>query len=101
MQGIYFTLLFSYTYSIYSWCVTATPMTSTPSELYKQAHFLGMPMALCTRFTSDAELLQEYMIRHTKTQNIDGSSALVLPKSTTTVKLIEMSASERTKYNST
>jgi len=65
-----------------------------------QAHFLGMPVALKTRLTSDAEVLQKYMLRHTKTQKINGSSALVLPKSTTTVTLIEMSASERMKYNS-
>lgn len=73
-------------------------MTSTLDELYCQAKFLCMGYKLSVRLMKDPQLLKKYMIRHTKAQRINGSSALSLPKSTTTVKLIEMSVAERQAY---
>ena len=46
-----------------------------------------------------AEVLKKYMIRHIKAQQIGGSAALALPKSTTTVQLIPMSAKEKKLYD--
>jgi len=70
-------------------------MTSTIAELYPQEGFLG----LCVKLGTDAEVLKKYMIRHTKAQQIDGSTALTLPESTTTVQMIPMNAKEKELYD--
>ncbi len=75
------------------WNVTATPMTSSSSDLRKQVVFLGLEGERNAMSTED--FLKKYMIRHTKSQRINGDVALGLPESTTTVKMITMTSWER------
>jgi SNF2 family DNA or RNA helicase len=105
-------------YSKFKWCVTATPCVSSVRDLEKQLHFLNHG----GRFSHHASLLasiQQYdrargddslmkqafyglvdemkqcMIRHTKSQRIQGSEALALPESTTTTVFLDMTPQER------
>jgi SNF2 family DNA or RNA helicase len=95
------------------WCVTATPFTTSLGELGMQASFLGAVNGSSSlrnfisgsvprekkRFLHGVDVLKEVMIRHTKSQRINGVSALSLPESTTTVVYISMSDKERRLYS--
>ena len=74
-------------------------MTSTTAELNSQAGFLGMPDSLREQIGADAEVLKKHMIRHIKSQQINGSTALALPESTTTVQMIPMNSKEKKLYD--
>ena len=65
-----------------NWCVTATPMVSSFSDLDKQIEFLLLEKE--SKSQPAKEFLEKYMIRHTKSQRINGEVALCLPESTTT-----------------
>ena len=83
----------------YRWCCTATPMTSTVAELYSQASYLGMSdYAMRNRLGGDAEFLKTVMIRHVKSQKIDGANALALPESTSSVIVVGMTPDEQRAY---
>lgn len=73
-------------------------MTSTPSELNRQSRFLGMPFDTRIQL-HNPEFLKQFMIRHIKAQQIGGSQALALPKSTTTVQLVRMDSNEKQRYD--
>lgn len=75
------------------WCVTATPCTSSISELYTQQRFLGLSMAVFEKNT-----MKRHMIRHVKSQLINGAPALSLIPSTSTTKVIHMHPEERRTY---
>jgi len=85
------------------WCVTATPCTGSVSELATQSLFLGNAGLPGKGFDMDnsknkfywlLDVLKPIMVRHTKSQRINGSDALALPPSTTTTTLITMSRAE-------
>ena len=97
------------------WGVTATPCTSSSRELIRQLHFvkgntgidpsnpigrLESDIAVFstgpsqTRFNNLVDVLQTFMVRHTKAQRIGGSAALALPPSTTSTVMLTMSAGE-------
>ena len=80
------------------WCVTATPFVSTVGELRKQSMFLRMPSSLAESIRADPEVLKKYMIRHIKSQRINGAEALALPSSTTIVQRIQMTQAEKGEY---
>ena len=80
------------------WCVTATPMTSSSSELHVQAHYLGMPYDHTCRLITDADFLKTHMIRHMKSQRINGATALALPKSSSSIEMIQMTPREENAY---
>eukprot|EP00529_Nitzschia_sp_RCC80_P017439 CAMPEP_0113448776 /NCGR_PEP_ID=MMETSP0014_2-20120614/4944_1 /TAXON_ID=2857 /ORGANISM="Nitzschia sp." /LENGTH=835 /DNA_ID=CAMNT_0000340005 /DNA_START=16 /DNA_END=2523 /DNA_ORIENTATION=- /assembly_acc=CAM_ASM_000159 len=80
------------------WCVTATPVVSSVSELRDQSMFLRMPSSLAESIRTDPGVLKKYMIRHIKSQRINGSKALALPSSTTIVKRIHMNQTEKDQY---
>mmetsp|Transcript_57068 Transcript_57068/g.139047 ORF Transcript_57068/g.139047 Transcript_57068/m.139047 type:complete len:831 (-) Transcript_57068:269-2761(-) len=80
------------------WCVTATPVVSSVSELRDQSMFLRMPSSLAESIRTDPGVLKKYMIRHIKSQRINGSKALALPSSTSTVKRIHMNQTEKDQY---
>ena len=80
------------------WCVTAIPMTSSSSELHVQAHYLDMPYDHTCRLITDADFLKTHMIRHMKSQRINGATALALPKSTSSIKMIQMTPREENAY---
>lgn len=84
----------------FKWCVSATPVTSSLFELDAQFAFLRMPDILRRGMQTSVEVVQEHMIRHLKSQVIQGSSALTLPASTTSIVLIDPSDAEREKYKS-
>lgn len=85
------------------WCVTATPCTGSVSELARQSKFLGDAGLPGRDFDMDnskekfywlLDVLKPIMVRHTKSQRINGSEALALPPSTTTTTLVTMSPTE-------
>ncbi|KAL9189332.1 hypothetical protein ACHAXT_011822 [Thalassiosira profunda] len=90
------------------WGVTATPATHSASELTRQLSFIqcdrnsSLRLAISSfqsqatepHFNHLVDLLQAYMIRHTKSQRIGGSAALALPPSTTSTVMLTMSAEE-------
>lgn len=80
------------------WCVTATPMTYTPTSLEEQAMYLGMPWDIIERLSTDTEFLKTHMIRHVKAQRIDGAVALALPKLTSNVAIVKMTREEHGMY---
>ena len=89
------------------WCVTATPMMSGLRELSVQAKFLEFEIPLLrtlrvvdkASFLLATNLLKKLMTRHTKSQRINGSSALALPSTTTTAVLITMDDKEKRLYS--
>ena len=85
----------------FRWCVTATPMTSSVRELQAQIDFLGMTNRHLDGFARDAGALSEHMIRHSKSQKINGASVIALPPLTTTIKPIPMSETEKHIYQNT
>jgi SNF2 family DNA or RNA helicase len=80
--------------SDHHWCVTATPFTSSITELDKQCQFLSLHSRACYH----PEELKRRMIRHTKTQQINGAAALSLPAATTTVRRLTLSDTEKVTY---
>jgi hypothetical protein len=70
-------------------------------ELHNQFDFLGILRESNHTIANDPAHLKQYMIRHTKAQRIHGSSALALPKSTITVTMINMTTSEKQRYDAT
>lgn len=98
------------------WCVTATPFVSRPDDILRQCAFLGFQKSFLVdmldralpskrqggskkHFYASIDLLKKVMIRHTKDQQIGGSSALALPESKTRLVLLKMSPMELSKYN--
>lgn len=88
------------------WCVTATPCTSSTSELTNQIRFLASSwtpghrshvssIASKRGFYDALDRLKTMMVRHTKSQRIGGDEALALPPSTTTTTMVPMSKTER------
>mmetsp|Transcript_26940 Transcript_26940/g.77684 ORF Transcript_26940/g.77684 Transcript_26940/m.77684 type:complete len:504 (+) Transcript_26940:154-1665(+) len=87
------------------WCVTATPCTGCVRELGHQLFFLGNLRDMNpvyrelnnskARFYNALDALKPIVIRHTKSQRINGSAALALPPSSTTTTLVDMSAGEK------
>jgi len=89
------------------WSVTATPCTSSITELNNQLRFLtserdgptriGLPRSIDNKrgFFDALDRLQKMMVRHTKNQRIGGDEALALPPSTTTTTMITMTDEER------
>lgn len=74
-------------------------MSSTPFELNVQLAFLGIVgVQSQTSVYSNPETLKNYMIRHVKSQRINGSAALALPKSTTTVKYVALTPNGQRAY---
>ena len=53
-------------------------MTATAKELGEQCRFLGMPLDLLYDVQEKPDILKRHMIRHTKSQQINGSTALAL-----------------------
>ena len=80
------------------WCCTATPMTSTVSELGPQCYYLHMGDNKRYRLSEDTEFLKQHMIRHVKAQKINGIDALALPKSTSSVRMVTMTPVEQRAY---
>lgn len=104
------------------WGVTATPCTSSATDLTKQLRFLQGGISYGS-FTGDFTSLQEaiqifhsrpsqttlnnlvdllqrnFMILHTKSQRINGLAALSLPPSTTSTVLLSMSRDEDAAFN--
>jgi len=89
------------------WCVTATPASSCPSELWYQCAFLGVAhhfgelsrsLKSRTDFFRLVVILKKMMARHTKDQKIQGGKALALPKSTSHRTAVVMSAYDRRRY---
>mmetsp|Transcript_4648 Transcript_4648/g.10520 ORF Transcript_4648/g.10520 Transcript_4648/m.10520 type:complete len:946 (-) Transcript_4648:127-2964(-) len=99
------------------WGVTATPADSSSKDLESQMLFiLGSESAsgfsllnetignfhrqpsetTCTRLV---DLLKTYMVRHTKSQRINGAEALALPPSTTSTIMLTMSREEDRAFN--
>ena len=74
-------------------------MTTTAKELDVQCCFLGMPIDRRDHVQENPDTLKRHMIRHTKSQQINGSTALALPKSNTNVKMIAMTLAEQLRYN--
>jgi len=83
-------------YSDLCWCVTATPMVFSISDLDRQIEFLDLENDWHSM--SEENFVKKYMIRHSKSQQINGSVALALPPSTTQIKFIEMTERERKRY---
>ena len=101
------------------WGVTATPCTSSATELTKQLSFINGSQNLSNGdFTSLQEAiqrfhsrpsqttlnllvdrLQTFIILHTKSQRINGSAALSLPPSTTSTVLLTLSRDEDVAFN--
>lgn len=103
------------------WNVTATPAISSTMELTKQLQFMRggskyesftgdfsvLHQAMSefhyrqseSRLNHLVDLLQTYMIRHTKSQRINGSEALALPPSTTSTVMLTMSKDESKAFN--
>ena len=88
------------------WSVTATPCTSSITELTNQFRFLNSswngradnPLrSVDTKqgFYDALNRLMTMMVRHTKNQRIGGDEALALPPSTTTTTRIAMTDEER------
>lgn len=93
------------------WCVTATPCTSSVKELLEQLTFLGLrskaewaqaitnfPCGRKEDFYRLSDLLKQVMIRHTKNQQINGTQALALPESTSSVVIVPMNSNEERHY---
>lgn len=78
-------------------CVTATPLTSSFSDLDNQITFLELEDERDR--LSPVDFLNRYMIRHLKSQIIGGAPALALPKATTRTKMIPMTYWERSTFN--
>ena len=100
------------------WGVTATPATNSPMDLESQLSFIqsedsnkdsfdALRSAISnfrykqseSSFNSLVELLRPFMIRHTKSQRINGSEALALPPSTTSTIMLKMSKYENKAFN--
>lgn len=102
------------------WGVTATPATSGASDLSRQLIFLrgssSIPVSeefqplnrAISQFqygpseetmNTLVDLLKTFMVRHTKSQRIQGAEALALPPSTTSTILLSMSADEDRAFN--
>lgn len=104
----------------YVWCLTGTPLTSSTNELERGCRLLGIPPILktltvtgirwgmismpWTSFQSvppSADLvarLRKVMIRHTKSQRINGAQALSLPDADTRTVMLTMSPVELVLY---
>jgi superfamily II DNA or RNA helicase len=80
------------------WCVTATPLSSSVSDLLQQASFLDLQIPWNTSKDESLSLYKAHMIRHVKAQRINGSAALSLPSSTTETKILPMSPAEKKLY---
>ena len=82
----------------FTWCVSGTPLTSIKS-IFKTSELLGLRRLneAILSFDEDrlVEELKTVMIRHTKSQQIDGEDALALPDSRTE-KMLNFTAQERT-----
>ena len=102
--------------SKFRWGVTATPMTSSIYDLSRQLRFaagsfrcygdlLSLEIAMESfnktedTFNKLVRAAKRVIIRHTKSQRINGSEALALPPSTTSTVLLDMSAVEDTAFN--
>ena len=103
------------------WGVTATPATNSANDLNKQLSFIvgtdaifpapnsssafrSAVRSFCLTpsqdtFNSLVNLLKTYMVRHTKSQRINGNEALALPPSTTSTIMLTMSADEDRAFN--
>lgn len=97
------------------WGVTATPMTNSSRELSNQLKFIQgsepynifspLKQAIYAyvqtenTFNHLVELLQTFMVRHTKSQRINGSEALSLPPSTTSTIMLKMTPDENRAFN--
>jgi len=103
------------------WGVTATPATNSATEITKQISFIagtnsfynaGSPFyPLYTAISSFnrqpteaslnalVDLMKTFMIRHTKSQRINGSEALALPPSTTSTIMLTMTRDEDLAFN--
>ena len=77
-----------------SWCITATPMISSVTDLSKQATFLGLENEF-EQINNRKDFVERYMLRHTKSQMINGAAALSLPKATTKIQQVKMTQWER------
>jgi hypothetical protein len=62
---------------------------SSLNDLNKQIEFWSLDKE--SKAQPATEFLKKYMIRHTKSQRINGEVALCLPESTKTVKMVTMS----------
>mgnify|MGYP005863423659 CR=1 FL=1 len=69
-------------------CVTATSLTTSFSYMDYQIEFLKLENE--ERKFYSIEILKRYMIRHENSSNINVAPTLVLPKSTTTNKMVSM-----------
>lgn len=81
------------------WLLTGTPLSASVSELEAQADVLGASKWLekltgrdACQATADA--LRARMIRHTKSQRIDGEVALALPKAAFRVEWLDLTPEE-------
>ena len=85
----------------FTWCVSGTPLTSIKS-IFKTSELLGLRRLneAILSFDEDrlVEELKTVMIRHTKSQQIDGEDALALPDSRTEKMWVNFTAQERTQY---
>ena len=89
------------------WCITATPfggnglraqndsfLNWTSGNRFRECNHLSPK----EQFYFKLRELKKVMIRHTKSQQINGSAALVLPESTTDVLFVHMNEKERKMY---
>lgn len=98
------------------WGVTATPATNSYMDLIPQLKFINGGGANSTlqigyidavHYNPDEASFNKlvtwlktyYMVRHTKSQRINGSEALALPPSTTSTVMLEMSKFENEAFN--
>ena len=99
------------------WGVTATPATSAATDLSKQIPFIqGKSQSAdfqqfrtaVSRFNYNpstetldnlVDLLKTFMVRHTKSQRINGSAALALPPSTTSTIMLDMTQDEKRAFH--
>ena len=77
------------------WCVSATPFQG----FVEQAEFLKLTKTITSAPESQRlRVLKKRMIRHTKSQSINGAVALQLPEMTTTCKKVPMAALDELRY---
>jgi len=98
------------------WGVTATPATNSYMDLIPQLTFINGNVDSSTLQIRNINAVQYdpdeasfnnlvtwlktyYMVRHTKSQRINGSEALALPPSTTSTVMLEMSKFEDEAFN--
>jgi SNF2 family DNA or RNA helicase len=100
--------------SKFRWGVTATPITTSIIDLEPQISFMDGKSTKQGRDLEDAmwngtksqddfnlliDRLVKVMIRHTKSQRINGNEALTLPPSTTSTVILTMSEDENRVFN--